>query len=142
MASHSSPHSRYWLSYFYVPASSRIALVDFRNEQAAAYAADAAARLTRRVGVCAVSAAVGHVSALLGVLNAWFDGSPLLLLSGASEHTLTDMGKFQELDHIPWRHRSASTRAWSTAPNEFLSTFERPCPCYHRRPVRSTDGAC
>jgi len=90
------------LSYFYVACKrAGLPLVDFRNEQAAAYAADAAARLTRRVGVCAVSAAVGHVSALLGVLNAWFDGSPLLLLSGASEHTLTDMGKFQELDHIP-----------------------------------------
>ena len=34
---------------------SGLRLVDTRNEQAASYIADAYARLTRRVGVCAVS---------------------------------------------------------------------------------------
>src|SRR5579883_1355368 len=61
-------------------------LIDFRNEQAAAFAADAAARLTRRLAVCAVSAAVGHTNALIGVVNAWFDGAPLLLFSGSAAH--------------------------------------------------------
>ncbi len=75
-------------------------LVDFRNEQAAAFAADAAARLTRRIGVCAVSAAVGHANALIGVVNAWFDGAPLLLITGSSAHSRTDMGKFQDLDQV------------------------------------------
>jgi acetolactate synthase-1/2/3 large subunit len=75
-------------------------LVDFRNEQAAAFAADAAARLTRKLGVCAVSAAVGHANALIGVVNAWFDGSPVLLFSGSSPHRLTDMGKFQDMDQV------------------------------------------
>ena len=75
-------------------------LVDFRNEQAAAFAADAAARLTRRLGVCAVSSAGGHVNALVGVMNAWFDGAPLLLISGASDHSRTDAGKFQDLDQV------------------------------------------
>lgn len=89
------------LNPFYVACRrANLRLVDFRNEQAAAYAADAAARLTGRVGVCAVSSAVGHVNALIGVLNAWFDGAPLLLISGASEHMRTDRGKFQELDHV------------------------------------------
>src|SRR5579884_4029436 len=75
-------------------------LVDFRNEQAAAYAADAAARLTGRIGVCAVSAAVGHANALIGVVNAWFDGAPLLLITGSRAHSRTDMGKFQDFDQI------------------------------------------
>jgi acetolactate synthase-1/2/3 large subunit len=79
---------------------SNLRLVDFRNEQAAAFAADAAARLTRRIQVCAVSSAVGHANALIGMLNAWFDGSPLLLFSGSSEHTRTDAGKFQDLDQV------------------------------------------
>jgi acetolactate synthase I/II/III large subunit len=75
-------------------------LGDFRNEQAASFAADAAARLTRRLHVCAVSSAVGHANALIGVVNAWFDGSPVLLFSGASPHARTDIGKFQDMDHV------------------------------------------
>lgn len=75
-------------------------VVDFRNEQAASFAADAAARLTGRLAVCAVSAAVGHVNALIGVTNAWFDGAPVLLFSGSSSHARTDQGKFQDLDQI------------------------------------------
>jgi acetolactate synthase-1/2/3 large subunit len=75
-------------------------LIDFRNEQAAAFAADATARLTRRIGVCAVSAAVGHANALIGVVNAWFDGAPLLLITGAAPHSRTDAGKFQDMDQV------------------------------------------
>ena len=75
-------------------------LVDFRNEQAASFAADAAARLSGRLGVCAVSAAVGHANALIGVTNAWYDGAPVLLFSGGSEHRRTDQGKFQDMDHL------------------------------------------
>ena len=78
-----------------------IGIADFRNEQAAAYAADAAARLTGRLAVCAVSSAVGHVNALSGLLNAWFDGSPMLLISGSSDHARADQGRFQELDQVP-----------------------------------------
>src|SRR3954471_21291014 len=75
-------------------------LVDFRNEQAASFAADAAARLTGRLQVCAVSAAVGHANALIGVVNAWFDGAPVLLFSGSSQHTRTMQGKFQDMDQV------------------------------------------
>ncbi len=78
-----------------------ITIADFRNEQAAAYAADSAARLTGRLGVCAVSSAVGHVNSLSGLLNSWFDGSPLLLISGSSEHARADQGRFQQLDQVP-----------------------------------------
>ncbi|MFP4057232.1 MAG: thiamine pyrophosphate-binding protein [Candidatus Brocadiia bacterium] len=77
-----------------------IRLIDTRNEQAAAYMADAYARLTRRVGVCAVSSGVAHVNALTGLANAWFDGAPLLLITGESPSSQSDMGKFQELDHV------------------------------------------
>ncbi|HEX5417299.1 MAG TPA: thiamine pyrophosphate-binding protein [Chloroflexota bacterium] len=75
-------------------------LIDFRNEQAASFAADAAARLSGRLAVCAVSAAVGHVNALIGVTNAWYDGAPVLLFSGGSDHGRTDQGKFQDMDQI------------------------------------------
>ena len=89
------------LNPFYVACRKvGIQVVDTRNEQAASYMADTYARLTRRVGVCAVSSAVGHTNALIGVVNAHFDGAPMLLLSGASAQSGNDMGKFQELDHV------------------------------------------
>jgi len=77
-----------------------IRLIDTRNEQAAAYLADAYARLTRRVGVVAVSSGVAHVNALTGIANAWFDGAPVLLITGESPSSQDDLGKFQELDHV------------------------------------------
>ena len=75
-------------------------VVDTRNEQAASYIADAYARLTGRVGVCAVSSGIAHVNALAGVLNAWYDGAPMLLITGASASTTLGRGGFQDLDQV------------------------------------------
>jgi acetolactate synthase-1/2/3 large subunit len=75
-------------------------LVDVRNEQAAGYMADAVGRLTRRVGVCTSSSGVAHLNALTGLVNAYFDGAPMLLITGASESRTAGMGNFQDLDHV------------------------------------------
>ena len=75
-------------------------LVATRNEQAASYMADAYARLTGRVGVCAVSSGVAHINALAGVGNAHFDGAPLLLITGASPLEDLPRGAFQALDQV------------------------------------------
>lgn len=75
-------------------------LVDVRNEQAAGYIADATGRLTRRVGVCAVSSGVAHANALTGVVNAFFDGAPMLLISGSGPVSTAGMGHFQDLDQV------------------------------------------
>jgi len=75
-------------------------LVDTRNEQAAAYMAEAYGRLSRRVGVCAVSSGVAHVNALTGVANANLDGAPMLLLSGSGATSTTGLGHFQDLDQV------------------------------------------
>ena len=76
-------------------------VIDVRNEQAAGYMAEVAGRLTRSVGVCAVSGAVAHVNALSGVLNARFDGAPMLLITGITP--LADLGKgnFQDFNPVP-----------------------------------------
>src|SRR5260370_32999451 len=75
-------------------------LVDTRNEQTAAYLADAYGRLTRRPGVCAVSSGIAQVNALAGVTNAWFDRAPMLLISGAATPSTAVMGHFQDLDQV------------------------------------------
>ncbi|HEY3836854.1 MAG TPA: thiamine pyrophosphate-binding protein [Bryobacteraceae bacterium] len=75
-------------------------LVDVRNEQTCAYLADAFGRLQRRPGVCAVSSGVAHINALTGVANAYFDGAPLLLISGAGATATAGKGHFQDLDQV------------------------------------------
>lgn len=77
-----------------------IRLIDTRNEQAAAYLAEAYGRLSRRVGVCAVSSGVAHVNALTGVANAHLDGAPMLFLSGSGALATMGMGHFQDLDQV------------------------------------------
>ncbi|MGI6366808.1 MAG: thiamine pyrophosphate-binding protein [Anaerolineae bacterium] len=75
-------------------------VIDTRNEQAAAYIADAYARLTGQLGVCAVSSGVAHVNALAGLTNAWYDGAPVLLISGSSPSPGLGRGTFQDMDQI------------------------------------------
>jgi acetolactate synthase-1/2/3 large subunit len=75
-------------------------LVDTRNEQAASYLAEAYAKLTRKIGVCVVSSAIAHVNATAGLMNAWFDGAPLLLITGHSPSSQMRRGAFQDCDHI------------------------------------------
>lgn len=75
-------------------------LVDTRNEQTAAYIAEACGRLTRQPGVVAVSSGVAHANAMTGVVDAYFDGAPLLLISGAADFRTAGMGHFQDVDQV------------------------------------------
>ncbi len=76
-----------------------IRIVDVRHEQAAAHAAEAYGRLTGRLGVAAVTAGPGVTDAMTGVANAWYAGTPMLLLGG--RHLLRQelKGGLQEMDH-------------------------------------------
>jgi acetolactate synthase-1/2/3 large subunit len=75
-------------------------LVDTRNEQTAAYMAECWGRLSRQVGVCTVSSGVAHANAMTGVVNAHFDGAPMLLITGAGPSRTMGMGHFQDLDQV------------------------------------------
>lgn len=89
------------LNPFYISCRrAGIRLIDTHNEQAAAYMADAYARLTGRLGVCAVSSGVAHSNALTGIANAYFDGAPVLLITGASAGYGSFRGVFQEFDQV------------------------------------------
>jgi acetolactate synthase-1/2/3 large subunit len=79
---------------------SDIQVVDVRNEQAGAYMADAWGAMTGRPGVVAVSAGPGHTNALTGLTNAWWDGRPMLLISGCSPQETEGADTFQELDQV------------------------------------------
>src|SRR3954453_7094140 len=71
-----------------------------RHEQAAAHAADAYARLTRGVGVVAVTAGPGVTDALTGVANAFAAASPVLLLGGAAPTFNAGKGSLQEMEQV------------------------------------------
>ena len=77
-----------------------ISIVDTRHEQAATHAADAYARLTRGVGVVAVTAGPGVTDALTGVANAYAASSPLLLLGGAAPTFNAGRGSLQEMEQV------------------------------------------
>ena len=77
-------------------------IIDVRNEQAASYMAEVAGRLSRSVGVCAVSGAVAHANALTGVLNAWFDGAPMMLITDITPLARLGYGDFQDFNPVCW----------------------------------------
>ncbi len=77
-----------------------IGIVDTRHEQAAAHAADATARLTRGIGVCAVTAGPGVTDALTGIANAYAANSPVLLLGGAAPSFNAGKGSLQEMEQV------------------------------------------
>ena len=62
-----------------------VRIIDVRNEQAASFMADMWGRFTGKLGVVAVSSGPGHTNALTGLANSWWDGGPMLLISGGSE---------------------------------------------------------
>ena len=76
-------------------------MIDVRNEQTASYMAEVTGRLTRNVGVCAVSGAVAHANALTGVLNAHLDGAPMLLITGVLPLSRFGERDFQDFNPVP-----------------------------------------
>jgi len=70
-------------------------VVDVRNEQVAAYAADTTGRLTGKLGVVAVSSGPGHTNTVTGLANAWWDGGPMLLVSGCSPQATRGLDNFR-----------------------------------------------
>ena len=82
----------------YASRQAGLRLVDVRNEQTAAYMAGVHGRLTGRPGVAAVSSGVAHANGMTGVVDAYLDQAPMLLISGSHAHTTAGMGHFQDLD--------------------------------------------
>lgn len=70
--------------------------IGMRNEQSAAYAAQAYGYMTGRPGVCLVVTGPGVVHGLAGLANAQQNCWPMILIGGASETYRGGMGAFQE----------------------------------------------
>lgn len=77
-----------------------IRVVDTRHEVTAVFAADAAARLTGKIGVAAVTAGPGVTNTVTALKNAQMAQSPVLLIGGAAAVLLKGRGALQDIDHL------------------------------------------
>lgn len=78
-----------------------IRIVDVRDEATAVFAADAAARLSGRPGVAAVTAGPGITNTITALKNAQLAQSPVVLLGGAAPTALQGRGALQDIDQRP-----------------------------------------
>ncbi|MDA1118045.1 MAG: thiamine pyrophosphate-binding protein [Proteobacteria bacterium] len=85
-------------------------LIDCRHEQAAVHMADAWARMTGRLGVCAFTTP-GHANALPGLVNALAAESPVLNIAGSADLRNYHRGIMQEIDQVGLA-RPATKGAW------------------------------
>lgn len=75
-----------------------IRCIDFRHEQAAAMAAHAYARVSRKPGVTTSASGPGTLNLLTGIYNAFIDCAPMVTLGGAGPLRDIYRGGFQEID--------------------------------------------
>ena len=69
-----------------------------RHEQAAAFAADAWARRSGRVGVCLATSGPGATNLITGIANAMMDSIPIVCITGNVAQAVMGTDAFQEID--------------------------------------------
>src|SRR3954451_14277348 len=79
-----------------------IAIVDVRHEQAAAFAAEGWAKVTREPGVAALTAGPGVTNGMSAMAGAMQNHSPMLGLGGRAPQMRWGQGSLQEIDHVPF----------------------------------------
>ena len=79
-----------------------IAIVDVRHEQTAAFAAEGWAKVTREVGVCALTAGPGVTNGMSAMASAQANHSPMVVLGGRAPAGRWGQGSLQEIDHVPF----------------------------------------
>jgi len=77
-----------------------IRIIDVRHEQSAAFAAEGWAKVTRQVGVAAVTAGPGVTNSTSALGQALAADSPLFLIGGRAPVSRWGMGSLQEMDHV------------------------------------------
>ncbi len=79
-----------------------IEIVDVRHESTAAFAAEGWAKVTREVGVCALTAGPGVTNGMSAMASAQANHSPMVVLGGRAPAGRWGMGSLQEIDHLPF----------------------------------------
>src|SRR5947208_11634773 len=79
-----------------------IDIVDVRHEQAAAFAAEGWAKVTREPGVAALTAGPGVTNGMSAMASAQMNNSPMVVLGGRAPAMRWGQGSLQEIDHVPF----------------------------------------
>jgi len=79
-----------------------IRIIDFRHEQAAAFAAEGWSKVTGTPGVCIATAGPGVTNTVTPVANAFRNSTPLVVIGGRHEICEQDLGAAQELNHLEY----------------------------------------
>src|SRR5205814_5726393 len=79
-----------------------IDIVDVRHEQAATFAAEGWAKVTREPGVAALTAGPGVTNGMSAMAGSMQNHSPLLVLGGRAPQMRWGQGSLQEIDHVPF----------------------------------------
>jgi acetolactate synthase-1/2/3 large subunit len=95
-----------------------IDLVDVRHEQTAAFAAEGWAKVTRTIGVCALTAGPGVTNGMSAIAAASQNQSPMLVLGGRAPAWRWGQGSLQEIDHVPFVRPLAKLAATPDSPAE------------------------
>jgi acetolactate synthase-1/2/3 large subunit len=102
-----------------------VPVIDFRHEQAAGFAAEAAARLTRKIGVCAVTAGPGVLNVVTAVANAWRSQTPMIVIGGQAAQPTIGKGALQEMDHVAIMQPITRWATRITKPSEIMDVVAR-----------------
>jgi len=94
-----------------------VRLIDTRHEQAATFAAEGLAKLTRSPQVAAVTAGPGVTNSVSAIASAKFTGSPVLVIGGRAPQATWGSGSLQEIDHVAFIGPLTKTARTSTAPD-------------------------
>jgi acetolactate synthase I/II/III large subunit len=95
-----------------------IDIVDVRHEQAAAFAAEGWAKVTREPGVAALTAGPGVTNGMSALGSAQMNNSPIVVFGGRAPAMRWGQGSLQEIDHVPFVRPLVKSAATATSTAE------------------------
>ncbi|MHB1537614.1 MAG: acetolactate synthase [Solirubrobacteraceae bacterium] len=102
-----------------------IDIVDVRHEQTAVFAAEGWSKVTRQLGVCALTAGPGVTNGMSAIAGAQANHSPLLVLAGRAPALRWGQGSLQEIDHVPFVAPLTKLAATAQSAGEIPELVER-----------------
>lgn len=97
--------------------------IQTRHEQSAVHAADGYARESGKCGIVLVTSGPGATNTVTGIVNAYLDGYPLIVITGQVSNNLIGKDAFQEADICSITKSCTKKTYQITSANEIESTL-------------------
>jgi acetolactate synthase-1/2/3 large subunit len=138
-------HGGHLDSFLVACAGEDLRLTDTRHEATAGYAAEAYARATGEIGVCAITAGPGFSNGLTAMVDAYLDANPVLFIAGSPplREVATNplQGGFDQVAMAApvtkWAHRITNVERIPDLVDKAVRTARsgRPGPVYLELPI-------